>query len=356
MDTKLKKLLFRSSQIGVPTRWSTPQPPSEKSPVEERPRQSLDCPRVPSTPPRLSTPQHRTWRKPLPKEAPQMKVYTQPDYRKMDQNVTEALNALQACNFTDLPESIRSDFLREQRDAGLPSGQLRSLGTASSLYSKHYTQLPTSAPEATVQYPVRQTSRSYQSNVQVTTSLKDASRKIEQRYSRQSIDSSHSDNTSGEESHGPPTPRHSFSSMSTSPPLQTSGPPEPPKHNFDIPQIVTTLQKSLPNSPIEPEHKTNVPADYNYTDKQVDRVMYLRPKVASIKRNGSVKRKNSARRHVSLRRHVNTVLAGAFDEADDEWENESDEDDEDLPLEVYTRQPWQPGLHMLSHQTTLKGM
>jgi hypothetical protein len=353
MDTKLKKLLFRSSQIGLPARWSTPQPPSEKSPVQEKPRQSLDCPRAPSTPPKLSTPQRRTWRKPLPKEAPQAKVYSQPDYRKMDQNVTEALNALRACNFTDLPESIRSDFLREQKNGSRPSSQLRSLGTASALYNKHYTLQP--IPE-TVQYPVRQTSRSYQSNVQVTTSLTNASRKIEQRYSRQSMESSHSDNTSGEESHGPPTPRHSFSSISTSPPLPTSEPPEPPKHNFDIPQIVTTLQKSVPNSPMEPEPKPDAPVNQNYTNKQIDRVMYLRPKAASIKRNASLKRKISARRHVSLRRHVNTVLSGAFEEADDEWENESDEDDDDTPLEVYTRQSWQPGMHMLSQQTALSSM
>ncbi|GAB5590954.1 hypothetical protein Unana1_05854 [Umbelopsis nana] len=330
METKLKKLLFRSSRIDLPVRWSTPQRPSDYTPPQPQPsRQSLDCP------PRLDTAtptKFRTWRKPLPKGAPNIKVVTKPDYKQMDRSVSQALNALSACDFHELPQQMKVDLVRQQlaKDKR-PTTELRTLGKASSLYPKNSVQNTISAPIQPA-YPVRRTSQSYQNNPQVAACLLDLDKNVNQRLSRRSMESNVSDNTSGEESQGPPTPtKHSFSAMTTSK-LSTSLPPEPPKHHFELPQIVMTTAQS----PTQVAPKEELAAN-----DQIEKTVYLRPKVASIKRNGSLRRKRSARRHVSLRRHVNAILSGAFDEADDEWENESEEDDQDAPLEVLSRRSLQ---------------
>ncbi|KAI8581201.1 hypothetical protein K450DRAFT_233597 [Umbelopsis ramanniana AG] len=338
MDTKLKKL-FRNSRLDFPTRWSTPPPSTFERP--DRPRQSLDCP------PRLDTkspPQRRTWRKPLPQDAPKIKLTAKPDYKQMDRNVSLALDALSACDFNELPAQLKAELVRQQN--AKPASQLKTLGTASSLYPKsvgHHTP----RPKIMSQYPVRQTSLSYQNNPQVTARLQDMDKNVNQRLSRYSLESNMSDNTSGEESLGPATPRHSLSPMTETTSHQ-SMPPEPPKHKFELPQIVMTgSENSLPNSPssdakIAPSVHT--PNDQNtvHIKRQNENTVHLRPKVASIKRTSSVRRRPSARRHVSLRRHVNDILSGAFEEADDEWENESDEEDDmNDHLQVWTRRSFQ---------------
>lgn len=343
METKLKKLLFRSSRLDLSTRWSTPPPPSDYTPPQQdKPRQSLDYP------PRLDTrtPQHRTWRKPLPKEAPKIKIVTKPDYKQMDRNVSQALHALSACDFNELPVQIKQDLLRQQQ-TNKSMNEVQTLGTASSLY-------PKAVAENTLLYPVRRTSRSYQNNPHVTACLVDLDKNVNQRLSRRSLESNISDNTSGEESQGPPTPtKHSFSAMTTSPSsLPSSLPPEPPRHHFEIPQIVMTSDQKP--SPSDAQQSTlQFP---NEQSQQADNTVYLRPKVASIKRNGSLRRKRSARRHVSLRRHVNAILSGAFEEADDEWENESEEEeDEDAHLEVWTRRSLHLDTHPFPLQPTVRG-
>jgi len=349
MDTKLKKL-FRNSRLDFPTRWSTPPPPASTPSFErsDRPRQSLDCP------PRLDTksPQeHRTWRKPLPKDAPKIKIAAKPDYRQMDRNVSMALDALSACDFNELPAQLKAELIRQQKSQNTkPVGELKSFGKASSLYPKSVAQQHTPRPKAMPQYPVRQTSLSYQNNPQVTARLQDMDKNVNQRISRYSIGSNMSDNTSGEESLGPATPRHSLSPM-TEATSQQSMPPEPPKHKFELPQIVMTgSENSLSNSissdtkPAPQPSKMHTPNDQDVIQikRQNENPVHLRPKVASIKRTSSVRRRPSARRHVSLRRHVNDILSGAFEEADDEWENESDdEDDMNDHLQVWTRRSFQ---------------
>ncbi|KAG2179589.1 hypothetical protein INT44_006436 [Umbelopsis vinacea] len=340
MDTKLKKL-FRNSRLDLPTRWSTPPPPASTFDRPERPRQSLDCP------PRLDTKspqQRRTWRKPLPQDAPKIRIAVKPDYKQMDRNVSLALDALSACDFNELPAQLKAELVRQQTDKPT-GGQLKTLGTASSFYPKSTVQ-HTPRPKVMSQYPVRQTSLSYQNNPQVTARLQDMDKNVSQRLSRYSIES---DNTSGEESLGPATPRHSLSPM-TEATSQESMPPEPPKHKFELPQIVMTgSEHSLPNSPssdakMAPPSDMHTLNDPNITHikRQNENTVHLRPKVASIKRTSSVRRRPSARRHVSLRRHVNDILSGAFEEADDEWENESDEEDDmNDHLQVWTRRSFQ---------------
>ncbi|KAH8557002.1 hypothetical protein BGW37DRAFT_475127, partial [Umbelopsis sp. PMI_123] len=348
MDTKIKKL-FRNSLLEFPTRWSTPPPPAAAASSFDRadkPRQSFDGP------PRINTKtsqQHRTWRKPLPKDAPKIKITAKPDYKQMDRNVSLALGALSACDFKDLPAQLKAELVRQQKEQNTkPVSNLKTLGTASSLYPKP-TNKHTPKPKKMPQFPVRQTSLSYQNNPQVTACLLDVDKNINHQMSRRSMESNLSDNTSGEESWGPPTPRQSVSPITQSA-LPKSMPPEPPKHNFELPQIVTTnAENSLLNSlmsditlaqPAEiPKIKEQNVSNIN---RPAEKQVQLRPKVASIKRNTSVRRRPSARRHVSLRRHVNDILANAFNEADDEWENESDDEDASNDhLQVWTRRSLQ---------------